>query len=411
MFGLKDKHYGIASCALRSLGRLCLGVLVARRLGTDGYSLFVILIGTEVIVSTFSNALYAQPLLTMAPGLSHDERVALEGHARRRVASFAGVVLVIGMVVAPLVGAVAQVSAWTLLLFISATAAMVVADCSRAIRQGRFESQRTVVADLMAYGVPVTCLLMLGSDLVGMQTLMWGLVFVGQLLAIRIMRIRRVSVRPEQETLRRYRELAVPFATGSAVVSLSSRTQPYVLGALASTAQLSWFGCALSLMGPMRLLSGSLSSVLRPRLALQQGHGDHVAQARCLRQALVLQLALGATLFVTTVLGGSWLARLVFGDAFEGVGALLPVAVIFAMLEGIGAIQTVAAQTRSTNGARLATRARTLAGSVGLILLACLCPLAGASGALWALVAAETVFLWRLLLPAGQVMNRVRSIP
>jgi O-antigen/teichoic acid export membrane protein len=139
---------------------------------------------------------------------------------------------------------------------------------------------------------------------------------------------------------------------------------------------------AANVMGPMLLLSGSLSSVLRPRLAMQQGQGDHVAQARCLRQALVLQLALGATLFVAMVLGGSWLARLVFGDAFAGVGALLPVAVIFAMLEGIGAIQVVAAQTRSTNGARLATRARIVAGAVGLMLLACLCPLAGASGAL-----------------------------
>ena len=84
---------------------------------------------------------------------------------------------------------------------------------------------------------------------------------------------------------------------------------------------------------------------------------------------------------------------------------------IFATLEGTGAIQAVAAQPKSTGGVQLATRARMFAGAVGLILLGCLCPLMGAAGALWALVAAEVVFLLQLLLPAVQTVKRVRSMP
>lgn len=410
MLGLKDKHYGVASCAVRSLGRLALGVVIARRLGTDGYSLFVVLVATEVIATTLANALYAQPLLTMAPGLPERQRLALESYALRKVGHLSAAVLVLGVASALIVALMAERSAWTLVMFSGATAATVIADSCRAVRQGRFESRITVIGDAVAYGVPVTGLV-LSSSGPATQTVMWGLLLAGQLLAIRIVRPRRVFERLEEESLRKFRDLAIPFASGSAAVSLSSRTQPYVLGGLASAAQLSWFGCAVSLMGPMRLLSGSLSAVLRPRLAKQHGHGDDVTKNGTLRKALFLQLLLGVVLLLLTIFAGTALARFVFGCEFAAVGGLLPVAVLFATMEGIGAIQTVAAQTRSADGARLATRSRCWAGAIGILLLLILCPLAGALGALWALVVAETVFLWLLLAPSIHAVKRARSIP
>lgn len=414
MVRLKDKHYGVASCVIRSLGRLGLGVLVARSLGTDGYALFVLLVATEVIVTTLCNALHSQPLLTIAPGLPESERGAIERHVRRQVGRLAAALLVGGVGVALVAGTFTDASPWTLLAFVAALAATVVTDCWRAIRQGRFSSRITVPADFVVYALPVAGLWLWGDGQPGdagpgAQTLMWSLLLVGQLLAARLLRQPLATNRPSAATLRELRSVAVPFACGSAVVSLSSRTQPYVLAAVATSAELSWFGCAVSLMGPMRLLSGSLSAVLRPRMALNRAEPAGTSDA--LRKAWSMQLALGGALLLGCALFGTMFVRLVFGEGFAAVGSLLPLAVVFATMEGVGAVQAVAVQTRCLRGAHVVTRSRSWAGLVGVVLLAVLAPMFGASGALWALAAAEAVFLWQLLVPVAQTVNRARSMP
>jgi len=169
-------------------------------------------------------------------------------------------------------------------------------------------------------------------------------------------------------------------------------------------------GASLSLVGPLRLLAGGLSSVLRPRLALAQGGGAHQTCA-ALRKAVTLQLAVGLALFFAALALGERLVTLVFGDGFAGGGLLLPLAVVYATVEGMAALLVVSAQTRYERGAMRATSSRAAAGFLAIVALGLLAPQLGAPGALWAMILGELAFVGLLTRGGLHEPGRVRSSP
>ncbi|MCR9247385.1 MAG: hypothetical protein NXI31_20335 [bacterium] len=408
---LGDAHAAVLDSGVRSLGRLLLGVVAARCAGADGYAVFVMLVAIEVVSTSFANALFAMPLLTIAPGLEEGERAAASQWTQRRVVRAGTLVALGGVAIAFPVTGFLDIGALTVVAFGCAVGASIVADGMRAVRQAYFEAQRTVFADGVAALVPLLTVLWLAP--VGDAAITWLFFGVSAGQAAAAMRMHRASTTnvPARSTRDALRELARPFAAGSAITSVTSRTQPLILGLVASTAEIALFGAAVALVGPMRLVTGALSGVLRPRLSRAVGRGGLGDPATTLGRGIALQLGFGCCVLVAVTVAGEQLSEFVFGAGFAGVGGALPLAALFAVLEGLGAIGTVAVQTMVPGGASRATFARFMAGSCGLLGMWLVAGRAGAVGALAVMVAVELLFLSLVTTGARQRANRPRSIP
>jgi O-antigen/teichoic acid export membrane protein len=153
------------------------------------------------------------------------------------------------------------------------------------------------------------------------------------------------------------------------------------------------FGVAATAMGPVRMLAMALSSIVRPRLALQLGRGELRAANRMLLHVCMLIASCGAAAVIAALLLGEWLVVTVFGAEFAAVGRLLPLAFVFAALEATAAILVVALQTLRGDGAATATRLRTIVSVLALLVVWPACHLASVAGAMTALCATELVFL------------------
>jgi O-antigen/teichoic acid export membrane protein len=153
------------------------------------------------------------------------------------------------------------------------------------------------------------------------------------------------------------------------------------------------YGAAALLIGPLRMLSMTMSSVLRPRFSwhLNQGRPDEVRRVVLL--AVGGFLVSGLFALVAAVSLGEWPVVLLFGEEYRGVGRILPWAAAFAMLEAIGATLVVLVQTALPNGPAIVTGLRTATTAGALAIVWPACSRFGATGAFAAAAAVELLFV------------------
>ncbi|MEM7309604.1 MAG: hypothetical protein AAF682_23215 [Planctomycetota bacterium] len=387
-----DKLYAFGAEGLRSATRFALGIAVARWAGADAYAIFVLLLTAEVVVHTLANSAWAMPMTTLAPGQDEPQRSALIRHAARRhvcASVLSGpLLLALGPLLAPGAG-------WAVYLGCAlAVAATGVLNFYRNWLGAVFRSRSMFWADLFSNGLPLAAVgvAWFHGDVV---LAYWYARGLGALLAVALMaraapRSPLHGARPDPGALGSFGDMGRHMLVGSLANAACSRSQPFVLAAVATTAGISLFGAANTLIGPARMLSMALSVVLRPRLSLHFRAGNDDAGWRTTLKGLGLASLAGVGLLALFLVAGESIARLVFGPSFAGLERVLPWAGAYALTAAVTGVLAIVIQTM--DGAKKTAQLRIAAGAVSLALTFPGCFFFGAPGAFGSLFASELLY-------------------
>ncbi len=391
-----DKVAAIGTSAVRSVSRVGLGVAVARMGDPESFARFVLFMAIETIVSTVVNAVVTTPLITLSSGAGTDEAAALDGVARIRARQLAVLGSCGGAVAAAVLTSAppAEIASFAGFLWLSALATPAQGSLTAAFRS------RLVFASETAFAGAAACTLAIAvlSGSAG-GTMTWMACASGAAARLAMLAKRKRATATTTETTvdakaaARMTTIAKPMVIGSLGVTASSRAQPFVLQAMLGPLDVAAFGAAQTLAGPIRLFSGSMSGVLRPRLGLHARRGDGSAFVRALLLAIVPIVLLGGVLAATAAAGGEKVLRLIFGAGFESAAACFAALTVYATLEAVGACSAVAVQSLSEAGTVAVTKARLAVAAVSLALLVPAALWGGTVGSAWALAATEGVFV------------------
>jgi len=400
--GNSDKVYALLDNVVRSLLRFAIAVALAHLVGKADYAVFVLATAVDISLQGVANSLLVAPLITLAPGRPEPEQRALFAHTVRGLRLWLALlsgVLVLLMLAAPRW----EIDPLLVAGFGLSTMLWCVCLISRGWRLARFGARRAFWGDAAAYAF-----LGLGLTVVALRG--WDPVFAfgwlsaaAAVLAILVMGFpTRFARSLEPQLAGRVRSMRTPMAIGTVANSVCTRIHPLVLAAAGRAATVADFGAASTLVGPMRLLSMSMSGVLRPRFSLYFNRRHFGKIRRALKLTLGGFGAAGlAGILVSGLIGGR-LGQLVFGSAYSDLGSVLPWAAGFATFEAVGATLVVLIQVVLPDGASLATRYRLFAMVLTLLLSWPACAGFGAAGAFAAACAIEVGFVGALLLVLRQ---------
>jgi O-antigen/teichoic acid export membrane protein len=398
-----DKYFAFGGNVTRSLARLIISVLFARLAGQEAYAGFVIFVAIEVIACSIVNSLVVAPMMTIAPGLAEPERSALHARACRRTGIWSLSAGAMCLLAVPMLSSLVTSPA-VAVAFAASTAAWCACQGPRGWRQSSFGSRRSCGADLIGLSVPIPVVLAAGLLKLDVSMAFWSASAVGGVLSLLIHgwpKTGRNTPLPASLELR-YRRMGMHMTVGTVANTLCSRIQPFVLALAANAGVVALFGAASVIVGPLRLLSMSLAGVLRPRFALHFGRGRPDEVQRIVALSATAVSATGAMAILSIAVLGEWPIVAVFGESFRGVARIAPWACLFATLEAIGTILVVLVQAASDHGPALATRLRTAATVLALLLMWPACSAFGASGAFAAAAVVELVFVGMLLRRAAR---------
>lgn len=396
--GSNDKYFALANSAWRSLSRLWVNVLIASLAGADFYAIFVIFMAIEVIWITLMNAWLLTPMVTISPGLDFDKQCLLVNWTLRRLwrgAIAGGLVLALGWPIAQWF----DVSAWVYGGFILATVLQSLVYGLRSWRSLTFRSWHSFWSDFIGLSVPIAGVYWTATYWGGDYVLagFYGFSVMGQLLSLGLItgkswRVLRFVSLPDPAMQKRCRRLGIAMSVGSIAYSVGSRLQPMVLAAAAVAIEVSRFGAALALIGPLRMISMALGTILRPRYALYYQQKNMHMVYRLTAMATGLLISVAVLLLLLFGLAGHLLGPMVFGDWFSDVTMLLMVGTVYALLECFGNVFVTAVQTQSDQGAVNVTRLRIGASVLSFVAMWPTCALWGAMGAFVAMAGVEAVF-------------------
>jgi O-antigen/teichoic acid export membrane protein len=389
-----DKYFALGGNVVRSLARFFVSLLIARLAGNQVYGGFVLLASAEIIVLSIITSLFVAPMVTMGPGRSAEERAALTALAFRRTVRWSIVIGLVALSSLPLALRF-EVTPLAFVGFCLTTSLSCVGAASRGWRQAEFASRRAFWADAIGLATPVAAVAMGAVAGLPVTTVYWLASAVGA--ALTLWRLGCPDLAPlaslDTGISRRFARMGLHMTLGTLGNTVCSRIQPFVLAAAGGSQVVAMFGGAALLIGPIRLLSMTMSNVLRPRLSwhLNQGRLDEVR--RIVLIAIGGFLAVGLPAIAGAAALGDWAAVLIFGDDYRDVAPILPWAAAFAMLEAIGATLVVLAQTALPNGAACATALRTATTVAALAIVWPACSRFGAAGAFAAAAAIELLFV------------------
>lgn len=398
----RDKLFASSATALRSLGRLALSVGVARALGAESFATYALLLVVETIALTLASCRSQAPLATLAPQLDAPGQRALLALAWRRQVEDLRLGGALALCLAPV--AARWLPLPLLLGFGLQTALACLARTHQGWRLATFSAHRVLLAEACALGAPLAlCAAALAGADLGLDALYASLA-LGQGLALAALWESPAGAGSPPAALEaEVQALSGAMLKGSLAYSLSSRLQPFALGASGGAAAVAPFAAALTLAGPLRVLSAAVDTVLRPRLA--QAQGDAPQQRALLGRALGVQLGAGLAGLLVVSLCGQPLLDLAYGGVIPRLAAASLAALVYVSLESLGSTLTVAAQVQGgACGAAAATRLRIAASLASLIAVWPACAWGGVAGAFAQLCGVELCFslgLGRLLLRGG----------
>ncbi len=397
--GKNDKYFLLADTAWRSLSRFGINILIAKLAGADAFSLLVLLLTAEVIVTTLLSAWHVMPALNTGSGTTRDERNSLGRHilvGSARWASLLAGVAAIAWGLTGFAGAGAALASGLIVMVWTACLLQAI----RAWRSINFESWHVFWADLIALGLP---LLLMGATywLDGPDRLLvvwaWGSSLAACVSAWMMLGSGRrdILTAPPLKTTcaKRLSRQSVPLVAGSLANTLGARAHPMLLAALAASIEVARFGAVLTLVGPLRMLGMAMSGVVRPRLALAYNRSDIAMARQLMTKACLLVLMTAATMATGVVWAGDWLANLLFGDWLTTARPLLLVGLAYGTVACVASFVVTAIQTQSDDGPAYTARLRIIASAVMLLMGAAGATMMGAMGTLLALCFTETVYL------------------
>jgi len=408
---LSDKHFSFADTVVRSISRFAVAMLMARLIGRNGYSLFVLLTAVELTFISIANSLYVAPMLVLAPGRSPEVRDGLYRLVGRKLSRLAAGVIIVGLVLLP-------VLAWrgvpvTLVVgFLLNVVALSYLQAARGRLSAEFRSHRSLCADTVAVLFVLAGLGVVSTLGLAALNVYWWLSAVGGLAALLItgaVGTNLGSVSPDLSE--RYGSMGRHMAVGTASNTLCSRAQPFVLAFAGGPWVVSAFGAAATFVGPIRLLSMSISGLLRPRFSLYVNRHNPQRLRRLFGLTIVGFGMFGAVSLCVSLVAGEALIRLAFGPEFGGMRKLLPWAVIFASVEAVGATVVILVQSALPNGAAVATRWRIAALVVSSIVIWPASVSWGAAGAFAATSVVESIFVIPMLWIARGAFARTEYQP
>ncbi|MFO1052016.1 MAG: hypothetical protein U1F36_07365 [Planctomycetota bacterium] len=407
--GRADKWHGLLRVGVNAVSRMLLGVMVARAAGAFSFAIYVGLVTVEVLASTLLTAGVLTAIGSIAPRLDATEGNALLRYGLRRAIRISILITALLAACSP-VAAQLEIHDGILPLFATSTGAWLCSTATATILVARFRSRPALVGQGLAY-LPAFAAVA-WADHCGTDPLL--ALFAGStgghLLAVVIMQRALPEGSGEEVRPRVRAEVAAAgriVLFGSVANSLCTRVQPFVLAAFGGPVAVGLFGAANTLVGPLRVLAGAVGDVLRPRLALHQGErGDPRRASRLIRSAWIALLVCGVLGTIVAAWFGEGIGLRVFGPRFGGLGEVLPAAGCFVLLAAIVHVLVVAMQTQSIEGAAVATRARTVAAVISLLLVAPACSVDGARGAFLSMILGEGLFLFRAVRFLGRTANR-----
>mgnify|MGYP006086425699 CR=1 FL=1 len=409
--GNTDKFYSMADSGILSLGRLAVGVVLARVAGAEAFGEFVLLTTIGVIIMSLVTAKYFTPMIVLTSGALDVGKGRVIGWFKARLLRVHLVGIVLGVTGLTVVNFF-DFDLWIYLAFIASTLSGLELCFYRSRMQSEFRMRRGLNADILG-------LLSMG----GVMYLMWfhfdrpALGFwigssIGSGCAIFLMRrclpenrdANIGSIELEKTELMETTRMGNSMFVGSMANSICSRVQPFVLASVGGTIAVATFGVAWSFLGPIRMLTASLTGVLRPRLAKFRQKEDWVAFNRYSRLSCRTLGVVGAVGVVIAAVLGPNIAVFVFGEPMRSAGYLLPIAFAYATLDAVTTVQMISIQAKGASGAAWATKQRIHVAVLSLVLIGPSCYYFEGWGAFGALLVSESVYLLkaRRMLAGGE---------
>jgi O-antigen/teichoic acid export membrane protein len=394
-----DKFYGFADSGLISLFRFACGISMARIAGAEGFATYVLLMSTAVIFQMLPTTLFITPLLNLGNSGKEDSYITLHRWAKRGILRAALWFSGIGAAGLLLIPQQALPTA-TGLSFLAATSAMLLQQYLRARLQLQFKQQQAFIADCATITIHIAASLYLWKNGIEAQTSFWLGVCLSSLLGSTLMRYALGKTPSTYEYDGSIRNTATSsgrvMLIGSIANTACSRFQPYVIGLIASTTAIAQYGVAWTLIGPIRMLSIALTSLLRPRLSLCCKTDDQQAFRSIYHRALLLISIAGTAGICASFFLGQWAIATLFGDELTDASKLLPLALLYATLDALTTSQMVACQIGDKDGPALTSKLRVHAAIISLLLLVPMTYTCGLYGTIGSLIIAELYYALRI---------------
>ncbi len=392
----RDKFYGLADSAVLSLFRFGSSLAIARLGGSELFATYILLMTTSVIFQLLPSTCFLIPLLNRGTGAAPAQYGELCQWAQRGVERAALVFFLLGFALLFCVPN-CPIPITMGLGFLAATCAQLWQQSMRSRLQMEFKQGHALYADVVACSIHLLVSGYLWLQGVSLLTAFWWGATAAAISSSLLMKVhaRKLELGRDEHSETRIhtaRQQGRAMLRGSLANSACSRLQPYLLGAIASTEILAFYGVLWTLIGPVRLLSMALTNLLRPRLALFQNQARPADFVRMYRSALSILSVTGILASAAALWLGQPSIALLFGSELAPASQWLSLALIYATLDAITTCQMIAVQIKREDGAALTARLRIHSAIISILLVipATLC--FGLTGTLGSLLIAEIYY-------------------
>lgn len=394
-----DKFYGLADSGMLSLFRFGCGITMAQFAGVEGFATYTLLLMTMVIFHLLPSALFIIPFLNLGGGLSSQLKFALTRWAWR------------GILITALLFAVLSATAFLVLPnlklttlestgFITAAIVSLFHQYIRAQLQAAFKQRIALLCDILTITIHILsalCIWHFGATV--LAAFFWGTTISASCGSLAKVFIGKINGKEEdkddqstKELLRKASHSGRAMLVGSLANSTCTRVQPFAIGLIASMQQVAQYGAIWTLVGPLRMLSVALTSILRPRLSKYYNTQQTKRFHSNFRHALMLVAAFGFAAIVCSFFLGPLVMRKLFGEDFEVASHLLPLSLLYATIDASTSCQIVALQIGHSNGPIITTKLRIQAALLSLSLLVPFTYYWGLTGTISGLLIAELYY-------------------
>jgi O-antigen/teichoic acid export membrane protein len=394
----KDKFFAIADSAVISLGRFAAGIALARLAGAEAFAQYLLYATGGMIFMSLPTTLYITPMVNLAAGLDTPRRQGIFAWSQKGLNKAFLFGLGLSVICIPFV-LYYKIDTLTYCGFTAATLALLQLQYARSCLQSLFKMKTAFIVDSMSTLLVIIIVAITyfsgGATITGFW---WGTAVASSLAAPMMLRATRkgrageVVPQSDEKILMEAKRSGKAMLVGSLANTGCSRIQPFVLGGIGGTLAVANFGVSWSLIGPIRMLATALNGMLRPRLAMHKSLGDTNAFNRSLYLTYTVFSIVGLTGVLVGLFIGPDLIAFLFGEDFRKAGWLLPLAIAYGALDSLTTSQMVALQTKSADGAIIASKFRVIAAVISISLLVPGCIYAGAWGAYGALLVAEMFY-------------------
>ncbi len=398
--GKTDKFFSLIDSAIISLCRLGAGMSLARLAGAEGFAQYMLLMMAGIIFINLPVTFFISPMVNLASGRNPEEKnaILLWTHSRLKTVWYLGLVLVlIGLPIALSFG----FSLGLYLGFVCATLVGFQLMYHRSCLQAGFNMKHALKAD--ALGVVVLVLFVLIGHLLNDVLLgfWWGSA-IASTLSLLLMKKQTglwenesgkvATSLPADEIRMMAQSSGKAMLLGAVANSVCSRIQPFILGSVGGLLVVAQFGVAWTLIGPLRMFSAGLSSILRPRLAMHMNLNRKVQFKKSLNLGIFLALSGGVCCLAVVAIWGQPLVGVLFNSILVGSNMILILAMLYGTLDVITTLQMVALQTADKQGAGIASKLRVVSAVISITLIFPACMTFGEIGAFASLLVAESVY-------------------